>query len=113
MVKSQAGRFVPSTKESRLPQAFTRVSCTRSSARSGLPHRETAKARKFGMTAIKSALICALAWLGREMLFGTPVTHAPLPRILRPARFGPRRPRVEPVGRGNGQESAAQAPNYK
>ncbi len=29
-------------------QALSRVSCTRSSARSTLPHKETAKARRFG-----------------------------------------------------------------
>ena len=43
MVKSQAGKFVPSTNESKLLQALTNVSWTRSSARSGLPQSDTAK----------------------------------------------------------------------
>src|SRR5215211_5924816 len=44
MVKSHAWRFVPSWKLSILDHALTKVSWTRSSARSGWPHNDTANA---------------------------------------------------------------------
>src|ERR1700720_1677092 len=66
IVNSQARRFVPSTKEPILLQAFTKVSWTRSSARSILPQRDTAKARRLGMTDRRSAVICELAARSRE-----------------------------------------------
>src|SRR5207245_1417018 len=68
IVKSHAGKLVPSTKEPRLLQALTSVSCTRSSARSGLPQRDTANARRLGMTAMRSAFILALAAAGGPSL---------------------------------------------
>src|SRR6476620_2588123 len=46
MVNSHALRLVPSRNESRWFQALTRVSCTRSSARSRSPQSETANARR-------------------------------------------------------------------
>src|ERR1700746_3798508 len=49
MVKSQAERFVPSTKLERLAQAFISVSCTRSSALPPLPQSESARARRLGI----------------------------------------------------------------
>src|ERR1700704_345379 len=66
IVKSQARRLVPSTNVPMLLQAFTKVSWTRSSARSILPHKDTAKARRLGMTERRSAVICELAALSRE-----------------------------------------------
>src|SRR5580700_8567046 len=56
MVNSQAERFVPSTKLARFAHAFIRVSCTRSSARSGFPQSESAKARKLGIALTRSSL---------------------------------------------------------
>ncbi len=55
MVISHAFRLVPSVNDERLPQALTKVSWTRSSALSALPHNETAKARRFEMAEIRSA----------------------------------------------------------
>src|ERR1700726_351456 len=66
IVNNQALRLVPSTKVPILLQAFTKVSWTRSSARSRLPHKDTAKARRLGMTARRSAVICEFAALSRE-----------------------------------------------
>src|SRR3954454_19856733 len=48
IVNSHALRFVPRSKRSMLARARTRVSCTRSSARSKFPVREIAKARNDG-----------------------------------------------------------------
>src|ERR1700722_19160022 len=61
MVKSQAERFVPSTKLERLAHAFMSVSCTRSSARSELPQSESAKARKLGIARTRSSLSLSCA----------------------------------------------------
>src|SRR5579875_1413210 len=72
IVKSQARRFVPSTKDSILLHALTKVSCTRSSARSRLPHKDTAKARKFGTTARRSAVIWELTGCSPCPSPGTP-----------------------------------------
>src|SRR5262245_18766371 len=51
MVNSQADRLVPGSNESILASARSRVSCTRSSARSTLPHSDMANARRLGTTA--------------------------------------------------------------
>src|SRR5438132_9217133 len=66
IVNSQARRLVPSTNVPMLLQAFTKVSWTRSSARSRLPHKDTAKARRLGTTESRSAVICEFAALSRE-----------------------------------------------
>src|ERR1700732_2667177 len=74
IVKSQARRLVPSTKEPMLLQAFTKVSWTRSSARSRLPHRDTAKARRLGTTERRSAVICELGGGSREGAFAAGIS---------------------------------------
>src|SRR5205807_4702459 len=74
IVNSQARRLVPSTKVPMLLQAFTRVSWTRSSARSRLPHKDTAKARRLGMTARRSAVICELAARSRKDSFAAAIS---------------------------------------
>src|SRR5262245_45535237 len=51
MVNSQAGMLEPGSKESILARARSRVSCTRSSARSTLPESEIANARRLGTAA--------------------------------------------------------------
>jgi hypothetical protein len=51
MVKSHADMFVPTWNELILAMARSKVSCTRSSARSMLPLREIANARKLGTAA--------------------------------------------------------------
>src|SRR5437764_12780122 len=51
MVNSQAGMLEPGSKELILASARSSVSCTRSSARSTLPHNEMANARKLGTAA--------------------------------------------------------------
>src|SRR6185369_9614145 len=51
MVKSHADMFVPAVNESILAMARSKVSCTRSSARSTLPLSEIANARKLGTAA--------------------------------------------------------------
>src|SRR5215475_2596168 len=51
MVNSHADMLVPGSKESRFAQARSRASCTRSSARSTLPHSEMANARSEGTAA--------------------------------------------------------------
>src|ERR1043166_4465994 len=56
MTKVQARMLVPGSNRSCAAQALSSVSCTRSSARSGLPQRPRAKARKCGMTAVNSRL---------------------------------------------------------
>src|SRR5947209_6671607 len=61
IVNSQAGIFVPSANDARFPHAFTSVSWTRSSARSGLPQSDTAKARRLGMAPIRSDFSFVLA----------------------------------------------------
>src|SRR5579862_5692403 len=48
MVNSHAGMLVPGSKESMCESARNNVSCTRSSARSILPHNEMANARRLG-----------------------------------------------------------------
>src|SRR6202040_2948957 len=48
MVNSHAGMLVPGSKESMWESARSNVSCTRSSARSILPHNEMANARRLG-----------------------------------------------------------------
>src|SRR6202047_4971724 len=48
MVNSHADMLVPGSNELRFAQARSSVSCTRSSARSTLPHNEIAKARRLG-----------------------------------------------------------------
>src|SRR6187551_579397 len=56
MVKSHALILVPISKLDCLAQAFITVSCTRSSALSCLPVRDTAKARRLGRVASISRL---------------------------------------------------------
>src|SRR5579871_494652 len=51
MVNSHTGMFVPGSNELMLAVARRSVSCTRSSARSRLPHNDIANARKLGTTA--------------------------------------------------------------
>src|SRR5580704_10514393 len=51
MVNSHAGMLVPGWKESICASARNSVSCTRSSARSILPHNEMANARRLGTVA--------------------------------------------------------------
>src|ERR1700753_4505316 len=55
MVNSHAGRLEPGWNESILASARSRVSCTRSSARSPLPLSEIAKARRLGTDARMSS----------------------------------------------------------
>src|ERR1700738_2268668 len=50
IVKSQADMFVPGSNELIFAIARSSVSCTRSSARSTLPHSDIANARKLGTT---------------------------------------------------------------
>src|SRR6478752_1818458 len=56
MVKSQARRLVPGSNLSELPQAFSSVSCTRSSASCMEPESEAAKARRLGISRISPSL---------------------------------------------------------
>src|ERR1700722_10627505 len=51
MVNSHADMLEPGSKESRFAQARSSASCTRSSARSTLPHSEIANARSEGTAA--------------------------------------------------------------
>src|SRR3981189_1162698 len=55
MVNSHAGRFEPGWNESILAIARSKVSCTRSSARSPLPESEIANARRLGTDARMSS----------------------------------------------------------
>src|ERR1700689_4251020 len=48
MVNSHAGMLVPGSNESMCANARSNVSCTKSSARSILPHSEIANARRLG-----------------------------------------------------------------
>src|ERR1700677_1399266 len=68
MVKSQARRFVPASYRAKLAQAFINVSCTRSSARSGCPANDMAKARNDGIAASNSALSELFASLNVRLL---------------------------------------------
>src|SRR6202011_525209 len=74
IVNSQARRLVPSTNVPMFLQAFTKVSWTRSSARSRLPHKDTAKARRLGMTERRSAVICELAARSRKGSFAAGIS---------------------------------------
>src|ERR1700732_4846122 len=74
IVNSQARRLVPSTNVPMLLQAFTKVSWTRSSARSRLPHKDTAKARRLGITERRSTVICELAAHSREGSFAAGIS---------------------------------------
>src|SRR5262245_43921546 len=56
MVNNQARRLVPGSNLSELPQAFSKVSWTRSSASCIEPESEAAKARRFGISLISPSL---------------------------------------------------------
>src|ERR1700733_8126688 len=68
MVKSQARRLSPASYRAKLAQAFINVSCTRSSARSGWPANDMAKARNDGIAASNSALSELFASLNFRLL---------------------------------------------
>src|SRR5580704_16463363 len=69
MVNSHAGMLVPGSKESMCESARNSVSCTRSSARSILPHNEMANARRLGTVdstwsrMVGSSFIATSLWL--------------------------------------------------
>src|ERR1700686_4069513 len=72
IVKSQADIFVPGSNELILAIARSKVSCTRSSARSTLPHSDIANARRLGTTPsiasrsdgarVIGAILCPSGW---------------------------------------------------
>src|SRR5277367_2679916 len=69
MVKSHAGILVPGSKESIWASARNSVSCTRSSARSILPHSEMANARRLGTVASTWSRIAGSSFICVQCLY--------------------------------------------
>src|SRR5215469_11718441 len=65
MVNSHADRLVPGSNESMLTSARSNVSCTRSSARSTLPDKEMANARRLGTAARTASRIAGSSFIER------------------------------------------------
>src|SRR5277367_3507709 len=77
MVKSHAGILVPGSKESIWASARNSVSCTRSSARSILPHNEMANARRLGTVARTWSRIA-----GSSFMLPDPLSISPLSTLV-------------------------------
>src|SRR5215472_16818861 len=93
MVNSQADMLVPGSNELRLAQARSNVSCTKSSARSTLPHNEIAKARRLGTARSIASLTDGLG-LGDILTILYRSAYPSPPRAPRHARLRPHPPRL-------------------
>src|SRR6202140_3898660 len=76
MVNSHAGMLVPGSKESMWESARSSVSCTRSSARSILPHNEMANARRLGTVESTWSRIAGSSFIATSLWLSALIAQA-------------------------------------
>src|SRR5580698_1787040 len=76
MVNSHAGMLVPGSKESICESARNSVSCTRSSARSILPHNDMANARRLGTVESTWSRIAGSSFIATSLWLSVLIAQA-------------------------------------